>query len=92
VERRISAFASVLNGVMIATVGGIATHRAAIIAAANNNHLPAIYPYRYYAADDGLVSYGPDRGETQAEIDAQVKVLIASRQVKETDLFVHWQV
>ena len=32
------------------------------------------------------------RGETQAEIDAQVDGLIASRQAKETDLFVHWQV
>jgi putative ABC transport system substrate-binding protein len=60
VERRISAFASAPNGAMIATVGGIAAHRAAIIAAANNNRLPAIYPYRYYAADGGLVSYGPD--------------------------------
>jgi putative ABC transport system substrate-binding protein len=59
-ERRIVAFASVPNGGMIATVGGIATHRAAIIAAANKNRLPAIYPYRYYAADGGLVSYGPD--------------------------------
>jgi hypothetical protein len=32
------------------------------------------------------------RGETQCEIDAQVEGLIASRQAKETDLFVHWQV
>ncbi len=60
-ERRITAFASVPNGGMIATVGGgIATHRATIIATANTNHLPATYPYRYYAADGGLVSYGPD--------------------------------
>src|SRR6202051_1726572 len=59
-ERRITAFASVPNGGMIATVGGIATNRAAIIAAATNSRLPAIYPYRYYAADGGLVSYGPD--------------------------------
>jgi putative tryptophan/tyrosine transport system substrate-binding protein len=59
-ERRITAFASTPNGGMIATVGGIATHRAAIIAAANKNRLPATYPYRYYSADGGLVSYGPD--------------------------------
>jgi ABC-type uncharacterized transport system substrate-binding protein len=60
-ERRITAFANVPNGGMIATVaGGIATHRATVIATANTNHLPAIYPYRYYAADGGLVSYGPD--------------------------------
>ena len=59
-ERRITAFASVPNGGMIATVGGIAAHRATVIATANTNHLPATYPYRYYAADGGLVSYGPD--------------------------------
>jgi putative ABC transport system substrate-binding protein len=59
-ERRITAFASAPNGGMIATLGGLATHRAAIIAAVNKNHLPATYPYRYYAADGGLVSYGPD--------------------------------
>ena len=28
--------------------------------AAAKNHLPAIYPYRYFAADGGLMSYGPD--------------------------------
>jgi len=58
--RRLTAFASVPNGGMIATVGGIARHRVAIIATANTGHLPATYPYRYYAADGGLVSYGPD--------------------------------
>src|ERR1700756_2834483 len=42
-ERRITAFANSPNGGMIATVGGIATRRAAIIAAATKNHLPAIY-------------------------------------------------
>jgi putative ABC transport system substrate-binding protein len=60
IERRITAFASVPNGGMIATASGVATHRAAIIAAANKNRLPAVYPFRYYAADGGLASYGPD--------------------------------
>ena len=59
-ERRITAFASVPNGGIIGTVGGFATHRASVIATANTNHLPATYPYRYYAADGGLASYGPD--------------------------------
>ena len=59
-ERRITAFASVPNGGMIATVAAGATHRAAMIAAANTNRLPSIFPYRYYAADGGLASYGPD--------------------------------
>jgi len=59
-ERRVAVFASAPNGAIIATVGGIAAHRAAIIEAAAKNGLPAIYPYRYYVADGGLISYGPD--------------------------------
>ena len=59
-ERRITAFASAPNGGVIATVGSIAAHRATVIATTNSNHLPATFPYRYYAADGGLVSYGPD--------------------------------
>ena len=31
-----------------------------VIAAAAQNRLPAIYPCRYFAADGGLISYGPD--------------------------------
>jgi putative ABC transport system substrate-binding protein len=45
---------------MIATVAGGATRRAAMIAAAKKHRLPSIFPYRYYAADGGLASYGPD--------------------------------
>ncbi len=35
-------------------------HRKAIIAMATRHRLPAVYPYRFFAADGGLVSYGPD--------------------------------
>jgi putative tryptophan/tyrosine transport system substrate-binding protein len=28
---------------------------------AQRHRLPAVYPYRFYAAEGGLVSYGPDR-------------------------------
>jgi putative ABC transport system substrate-binding protein len=27
---------------------------------ATRHRLPAVYPYRFFAADGGLVSYGPD--------------------------------
>jgi putative ABC transport system substrate-binding protein len=58
--RRIAAFAASPNGGLILTVGGTAFDRDVMIAAAAKNHLPAIYPYRYFAADGGLMSYGPD--------------------------------
>jgi putative tryptophan/tyrosine transport system substrate-binding protein len=31
-----------------------------VITAAAKNRLPAIYPYRYYVADGGLISYGAE--------------------------------
>jgi putative ABC transport system substrate-binding protein len=58
--RRMAAFAAAPNGGLIVTVGGTAFDRAPVIAAVAENHLPAIYPYRYFAADGGLMSYGPD--------------------------------
>jgi putative ABC transport system substrate-binding protein len=75
IERRITAFASAPNGGVIATVGSIAAHRATVIATTNTNHLPATFPYRYYAADGGLVSYGPD---TSISTDVQPAISIAS--------------
>jgi putative tryptophan/tyrosine transport system substrate-binding protein len=60
-SRRIAAFAASPNGGLIVTVGGgSAVGRDVLIAAAAKNRLPAIYPYRYFVADGGLISYGPD--------------------------------
>jgi ABC-type uncharacterized transport system substrate-binding protein len=35
-------------------------HRKLIISLAARHRLPAVYPFRYYVADGGLISYGPD--------------------------------
>ena len=35
-------------------------HRDLIIALAARHRLPAVYPYRYFVAAGGLISYGPD--------------------------------
>jgi putative ABC transport system substrate-binding protein len=37
-----------------------AAQRDPIIAAANRHHLPAIYPFRYFATSGGLMTYGID--------------------------------
>ena len=34
--------------------------RGAILALAAQHRLPAVYPFRYFVADGGLISYGPD--------------------------------
>ena len=59
-ERGIAAFARTPNAGMIVTVGGTAVRRDVIVAAAAKYKLPAIYPYRYFTTDGGLISYGPD--------------------------------
>ena len=61
VERTIAAFARPPNGGLIVTAaGGLSTRRSLIITLAARHRLPAVYPFRYYVADGGLISYGPD--------------------------------
>jgi putative ABC transport system substrate-binding protein len=59
-ERGIAAFGQTLNAGMIVTVGGTAVRRDLVVATAAKYKLPTIYPYRYFATDGGLISYGPD--------------------------------
>jgi putative ABC transport system substrate-binding protein len=61
IEAAIAAFARASNGGMIVLPGSLTiTHRAQIIALAARHGVPAVYPFRYYAAAGGLISYGPD--------------------------------
>jgi putative tryptophan/tyrosine transport system substrate-binding protein len=59
-ERSMAAFARSANGGMISTAGGTAFRRDIIIRLASRHKLPAVYPFRYYAQDGGLITYGPD--------------------------------
>jgi putative ABC transport system substrate-binding protein len=47
-------------GMVMTPTGAARGHREAIIALAARLRLPAVYPYRYYVSDGGLISYGPD--------------------------------
>src|SRR5271156_2001078 len=61
IERAITAFARERNGGLIVTASpSSVTHRILIISLALRYGLPNIYPFRYYPAGGGLVSYGPD--------------------------------
>jgi putative ABC transport system substrate-binding protein len=60
IERVVTAFARSPNGGLVATGGQASTHRELIFKLALQHHLPAVYPYRYYVMDGGLISYGPD--------------------------------
>ena len=61
IERVIAAFAQGSNGGLIVTGSAAATfHRELSIALAARHRLPAVYNNRHYAANGGLISYGPD--------------------------------
>jgi putative tryptophan/tyrosine transport system substrate-binding protein len=61
IERALSAFAREPNGGVIVTASpAVATHRKLVMRLASQHRLPAIYPFRYYVADGGLVAYGPE--------------------------------
>ena len=58
IERAMAGFARSGNRGVIVTTGGTAAHRKLIISLAARHKLPSVYPYRYYAVDGGLISYG----------------------------------
>ncbi|HET9583117.1 MAG TPA: ABC transporter substrate-binding protein [Bradyrhizobium sp.] len=61
IERAVVAFAREQNGGLIVLPGPLTTlHRKLISTLAVRHHLPTIYPYRFYVADGGLSSYGPN--------------------------------
>ena len=61
IERALASFARSPNGGLIVTVTpAAAVHRHLIITLAARHRLPAVYGYRYFVMDGGLISYGPD--------------------------------
>ncbi len=61
IERAVAAFASQLDGGMIVFPHPYTlANRASIIILAARHRLPAVYPYRFFATEGGLMSYGPD--------------------------------
>jgi len=58
--RAIIEFADAANGGLIVTESGKSImHRKLIITLAAKHRLPAVYPYRYFVREGGLISYGP---------------------------------
>jgi putative ABC transport system substrate-binding protein len=59
IEQAIEAFAREPGGGMI-VLPGTNVYRELMVALASRHRLPAVYPYEYWAASGGLVSYGSD--------------------------------
>jgi putative ABC transport system substrate-binding protein len=61
IERAVEAFAGQANGALIVLPNAVTQfHLQLTIALAARYRLPAIYPYRFYPASGGLMSYGVD--------------------------------
>jgi putative ABC transport system substrate-binding protein len=64
IERAITAFAAEPNGGLIVLPSAItADNREVIITLAARYRLPAVYPFRLFITDGGLISYGIDLNE-----------------------------
>jgi putative tryptophan/tyrosine transport system substrate-binding protein len=62
IERAVATFASQPDGGLVVVPHPYTiANRASIIILAARHRLPAIYPYRYFATEGGLISYGPDQ-------------------------------
>ena len=62
IERAVATFAGQPDGGLIVMPHAYTlANRASIIILAARYRLPAIYPYRFFATEGGLMSYGPDQ-------------------------------
>jgi putative ABC transport system substrate-binding protein len=62
IEREVATFASQPDGGLIVVPhANTVANRASIIILAARYRLVAIYPFRFFAAEGGLMSYGPDQ-------------------------------
>jgi putative ABC transport system substrate-binding protein len=62
IERVVATFASQVDGGLIVMPNPYTIqNRASIVILTARYRLPAIYPYRYFATEGGLISYGPDQ-------------------------------
>ena len=60
IERAITTIAHEPGSGLIVTASGLAIlHRELIITLATRHRLAAVYPYRFFVIDGGLISYGP---------------------------------
>lgn len=73
IERDFSELARQPNSGVIVTASAPAVAlRGSLIEAAARHKLPAVYPYRFYVSDGGLVSYGPNPVDNHVRAAAYV--------------------
>jgi putative tryptophan/tyrosine transport system substrate-binding protein len=84
IAQRIATFARDPNGALVVLPGPVVIrHREAIIVAAARYRLPAIYPYRFFTADGGLMSYGSDMADSYRRGASYVDRILRGAKVTE---------
>ena len=85
IERAIGAFARAPNGgLLLPPDSTVTSNRDLIIALAAHHRLPAVYPFRFYVAAGGLMSYGTDQVEILRQAASYVDRIL--RGAKPADL------
>ena len=77
IETDITAFAREPNGALVVLPGPVTVQdRGPIIAMAARHRLPAIYPYRLFVTNGGLMSYGGDLADPYKQAASYVDRLL----------------
>jgi putative ABC transport system substrate-binding protein len=66
------------GGLLIMPDAFTMSHRTEIVALAERHRVPAIYPYRVFAASGGLISYGMDRSGVYRDAAAYADRILRS--------------
>jgi putative tryptophan/tyrosine transport system substrate-binding protein len=83
-ERAIDAFAQQPNsGLLVLPDASTLIDRDLIIARAAQHRLPAVYPFRYFAVNGGLVSYGTDAADTHRQAVSYVDRILRGTKPEE---------
>jgi ABC-type uncharacterized transport system substrate-binding protein len=82
IERAVATFAREPNGGLIVTASSAtAVRRQLIIMLAARHRLPAVYPFRYFVTDGGLISYGPDPADQFRQAAGYVDRILKGEEV-----------
>jgi putative ABC transport system substrate-binding protein len=85
IEASIGSFAHEPNGALLVLPSPVATlNRSSVIAMATQHRLPAVYPYSFFVAMGGLISYGVDLPEQYKQAASYVDRVL--RGAKPADL------
>jgi putative ABC transport system substrate-binding protein len=85
IERAVEAFAGEpkKGGLIVLASPMAAVHRDQITMLAGRYHLPAVYPYRYFAVMGGLVSYGVDLIDQHKRAASYVDRILKGQKITE---------